>query len=45
MKKGGSHGYRPRNYSTVIPGRREATNPESRDSEFDAFASPRNDCA
>jgi hypothetical protein len=30
-------------YLDVIPGRREATNPESRDSGFDALESPRND--
>jgi hypothetical protein len=29
MKRGGSRSYRPSNfYSAVIPGRREATNPE-----------------
>jgi hypothetical protein len=29
---------------SVIPGRLEEANPESRDSGFDAIASPRNDC-
>jgi hypothetical protein len=29
--------------TTVIPGRAESANPESRDSGFDAIASPRND--
>jgi len=40
-KKGGSRSYRPFElYSAVIPGRREATNPESRDSGFDASHRP-----